>query len=105
MLGKTKKRRTPLSKEEEERRLRMPRKGEIFGKVIALLGGNRMRVACKDGKERIARIPGRLRRGMWIREGDIVLVKPWEIQGDIKGDLVYRYFPLQARILREKGYI
>ncbi len=95
----------PLSREEIERRLRLPRKGEIFGIVVALLGGSRMKVACKDGKERIARIPGKLRKGMWIKEGDVVIVKPWEIEGNKKGDVVYRYYPIQSKILKEKGYI
>ena len=104
-MGRPVKKRPMLSREEQERRLRLPRKGEILGVVISLLGGSRMRVACKDGKERITRIPGKLRKGMWIKEGDVVVVLPWSVEGDKKGDIVYRYYPLQARILREKGYL
>ncbi|NYZ77238.1 translation initiation factor eIF-1A [Candidatus Micrarchaeota archaeon] len=89
----------------EEPRIRLPYEGEVLGIVIALVGGSRMRVTCKDGKERICRIPGRLRNKMWVKDGDAVIVKPWEIEGDSKGDIIWRYYPLQARILKEKGYI
>ncbi len=83
----------------------MPREGEVLGIILSTLGGSRMRVACKDGKERICRIPGKLRNRMWVKENDVVIVKPWEIEGDKKGDILWRYYPLQARILRERGYI
>ncbi len=86
-------------------RVRMPREGEILGVVIALVGGSRMKVTCKDGKERMCRIPGKLRNKVWVKDGDVVIVKPWEIEGDKKGDIIWRYYPLQARVLKEKGYI
>ena len=94
-----------LSKEEEKRRMRLPREGELLGIVIGLMGGSRMKVACKDGKERMCRIPGKLRNKIWVKDGDVVIIKPWEIEGEKKGDVVWRYFPLQARILKEEGFI
>jgi len=90
---------------EGEPRIRMPREGEVLGIVIALVGGSRMKVACKDGKERTCRIPGKFKNRVWVRDGDVVIVKPWEIEGDKKGDIIWRYYPLQARILKEKGHI
>lgn len=95
----------PLSAEEERRRMRFPREGEILGVVLGLMGGSRMKVACKDGKERMCRIPGKLKNKIWVKEGDVVIVKPWSIEGDSKGDVIWRYFPLQARILKEEGHI
>jgi translation initiation factor 1A len=97
--------RPALSKDEERRRLRFPREGEVLGVVLGLMGGSRMRVACKDGKERMCRIPGKLKNRIWVKEGDVVIVKPWSIEGDKKGDVIWRYFPLQARILKEEGHI
>jgi len=94
-----------LSMDEERRRMRMPREGEVLGLVLGLMGGSRMKVACKDGKERMCRIPGKLRNRVWVRDGDVVIVKPFEIEGDKKGDVIWRYFPMQARILKEEGYI
>ncbi len=90
---------------EEQRRIRMPGPGEVMGIVLGLMGGSRMKVACKDGKERMARIPGKMRNKIWVREGDVIIVKPYEIEGDKKGDVVWRYNPLQAKILKERGEI
>ena len=88
-----------------EIRLRLPRGREVIGVVTAVLGGSRMRVSCKDGKERVCRIPGRLRNKMWVKDGDVVVVEPWEIEGNTKGDIIFRYTPLQANMLRQKGFI
>ncbi|MFH1306330.1 MAG: translation initiation factor eIF-1A [Candidatus Micrarchaeota archaeon] len=86
-------------------RVRLPREGEVLATVLATVGGGRLQVSCKDGKERLARIPGKIRRNIWVRPGDIVLIKPWAIQGDIKADVVWRYNHLQADYLRRNGYI
>ena len=72
---------------------------------MARLGGSRCRVQCLDGKERICRIPGRLKGSLWVRENDIVLVKPWEFGGEEKGDIIFKYRPVQAKWLRNKGYL
>ncbi len=86
-------------------RIRLPREKEVLGAVMGLVGGSRMIVACKDGKERNCRVPGRFKNKVWVRDGDIVIVQPWEIEGDKRGDIIWRYTPLQAKMLREKGYI
>ena len=86
-------------------RVRIPRGKELLGIVMGLCGGSRMIVMCKDGKERNCRVPGRLKNQVWVRDGDVVIVMPWEIQGDKRGDIIWRYTPLQARFLRERGYI
>ena len=64
-----------------------------------------MKVACKDGKERMCRVPGKLKNRIWVREGDVVIVKLRDIERDKKGDVIWRYFPMQARILKEEGHI
>ena len=43
-------------------RIRLPRGKQTMAIVDQRLGGSRMRVRCLDGKTRIARIPGRLKR-------------------------------------------
>ncbi len=85
--------------------VRLPKEGEILGVVIGTLGGGRLQVACKDGKERMARIPGKIRRNIWVRDGDIVIVIPWEIGGDKKADVVWRYNRIQTDFLRRQGHI
>ena len=90
---------------EDIRRVRMPRGTQTMGLLTARLGGSRCRVRCLDGKERICRIPGRLKRSLWVRENDIVLIEPWEFGGDEKGDIIFKYRPVQAKWLRNKGYL
>jgi len=64
-----------------------------------------MMVRCLDGKTRVCRIPGRLKRKLWVRDGDILLIEPWELGGDDKGDVVFKYKPLQADFLRQRGQL
>jgi translation initiation factor 1A len=98
-------RRKPPEAPLDESRIRLPRKGEILGKVLELKGGSRMLVACLDGKERMARIPGKIRRGVWIKENDVVLVVPWSVEGDEKADIAYRYTRVQVEALQRRGVI
>ncbi|HUR69649.1 MAG TPA: translation initiation factor eIF-1A [Candidatus Thermoplasmatota archaeon] len=87
-------------------RVKMPDKkeGELFGIADALVGGSRLEVMCEDGVKRLARIPGKMKRRMWIREGDLVIVKPWDFQND-KADVVWRYTKTQAEYLSRKDMI
>ena len=64
-----------------------------------------MKVVCFDGKTRICRIPGRLKRRLWVRESNIVIIEPWEFGGDEKGDVIYKYRPVQVDWLKKKGYL
>ena len=87
-------------------RVRLPQGKEVLGIVKQRLGASRMRVLCLDGKERICRIPGRLRRGLWVRENDVVIVEPWGIGGDKSGDVIYKYRgKAEVNFLKRKGYL
>ncbi|MFN3909952.1 MAG: translation initiation factor eIF-1A [Candidatus Anstonellaceae archaeon] len=86
-------------------RVRLPADGEVLGTVIAMVGGGRLQVECKDGKERLVRIPGKIKRTIWVRPGDVVLVKPWKIEADKKADIVWRYNHLQVEWLKKRGYL
>lgn len=87
-------------------RLRLPKKdtGEIFGIAEQLLGASRIKVMCADGKSRMGRIPGKIKKRMWIREGDLLIVKPWNFQDD-KADIIYRYTKTQASSLKRKNLL
>lgn len=96
----------PVPQEPQVVRVRIPKGTELLGIVKQRLGGSRMRVLCLDGKERICRIPGRLRRALWVRENDVVIIEPWELGGDEKGDVVYKYrSKAEVSFLRRKGYL
>lgn len=89
---------------EEIGRVRIPKKGEVLGIVESTLGASRLRVRCQDGVLRICRIPGKMRKRIWMRIGDVVLVKPWEIQ-EKNGDVVWRYIATEAGWLRRKNIL
>ena len=86
-------------------RVRLPKNKEVLGFVEQLLGLRKMYVRCFDGKTRLCRIPGRLRRRMWVRQGDIVIVEPWEYEENEKGDIIFDYRRNQVEWLRKKGYL
>ena len=93
-------------KEQEEiQRIKLPRGDQVLGICERRVGGSRMLVRCFDGKTRNCRIPGRLKRRLWVREGDVLLIQPWEYGGDERGDVVYKYRPFQVKWLRRKGYL
>ena len=82
-----------------------PSKDEVLGVVVKLLGFDRILVKCQDGKERLCRIRGKMKRRVWIREGDIVIVSPWDFQSDKRGDVTWRYTHAQAENLRKRGLL
>ena len=86
-------------------RIKLPRGSQSFGIIEQRLGGSRMKVKCLDGKMRLCRIPGRLKRSLWVREGDVTIIEPWELGGDTKGDIVYKYSKSQVQFLKRKGYL
>lgn len=86
-------------------RVRVPKGRQLLGEVEQLLGDRRMSVKCTDGHTRLCRIPGKVRRRIWIKEGNIVLVEPWTVQTKERGDVLWRYTPPQARWLENNGYL
>jgi translation initiation factor 1A len=82
-----------------------PSKNDVLGVATKMLGYDRVMVKCQDGKERVCRVRGKLKRRVWIRNGDIVLVSPWDFQPDTRGDVFWRYRKNQTEQLRLKGYL
>jgi len=76
----------------------------MFAIADQLLGGSRIKVMCADGQSRIGRIRGKIKKRMWIREGDLLIVQPWEFQ-DEKADVLYRYTRTQASYLSRKNML
>ena len=85
-------------------RVKMPRGEQFIGIVEKRLGGSRMNIRSMDGRDIMARVPGRAKKYLWIREGDIVLLEPWELDKD-KADLVYKYKPNEIKQLEKKGIL
>ena len=91
--------------EQELSEMIYPSKNDVLGVAIKLLGYDRVLVKCQDGHERLCRIRGKMKRRVWIREGDVVLVSPWDFQKESRGDLIWRYTRAQAQTLRQKGFL
>jgi translation initiation factor 1A len=99
-LGKKK-----VISEEEIKDMVLPVANDVLCIAVRLLGFDRVLVKCQDGHERLCRIRGKMKRRVWIREGDVVLVSPWDFQSDKRGDIIWRYTRGQAEWLRKNGYI
>ncbi|MFQ6074482.1 MAG: translation initiation factor eIF-1A [Candidatus Bathyarchaeia archaeon] len=91
--------------EEEIKDMVLPVANDVLGVAIKLLGFDRVLVRCQDGNERLCRIRGKMKRRVWIRAGDVVLVSPWDFQSDRRGDVIWRYTRGQAEWLRKNGYL
>jgi translation initiation factor 1A len=99
-LGKKK-----IISEENLDNMIMPSENDVLGIVIKLLGYERVLVKCQDGHERVCRIRGKMKRRVWIRIGDTVLVSPWDFQSDKRGDIFWRYTKGQTQLLKQKGIL
>ncbi len=91
---------------EEVGRLPLPRRnrGEVFGIASQLLGAARIRVMCEDNVSRMGRITGKMKKKMWIREGDLLIVRPWGFQ-EGKADILFRYSRTQSQYLSRKNLL
>ncbi len=89
-------------------RIRVPlpnrKVNEMFAIADQILGGRRVRSVCEDGETRLARIPGKMRRRQWVREGDLIVVQPWEFQEE-KANVCMRYTKTQSLYLSRKGVL
>ncbi len=90
--------------QEEVFRVKLPRKNEVIGVIEQRLGGNKMMVACLDGKRRNCRVPGRLKRALWLRPDDVVIVELWELDNE-RGDIIFKYKPSHIEWLKKNGYL
>ena len=91
--------------EKNLRRMMYPSEHDVVGVVQKLLGYDRVLVKCQDGFTRICRIRGKMKRRTWVRQGDIVLVSPWDFQSDERGEIFWRYTRNQVYRLREEGVL
>jgi translation initiation factor 1A len=91
---------------EEVGRLPLPRRarGEVFGIASQLLGAARIRVMCEDNVSRMGRITGKMKKKMWIREGDLLILRPWGFQ-EGKADILFRYSRTQSQYLQRRNLL
>ncbi len=85
-------------------KVKLPKGEQVIGVVEKRLGGSRMNVRSAQGVDLLARVPGRMKKFLWIREGDIVLLEPWELD-KTRVDLIYKYKPNEIKVLEKKGLL
>ena len=85
--------------------IKLAEEGELYGRVIKLLGSDQVLVKCADGITRRGRIRGKLKRRIWIRDNDFVVIAPWVFKADERGDIIWRFTLPQADWLKDNGHI
>jgi translation initiation factor 1A len=94
----------PNENEPKFARAPLPKGREVIGIVDQRHGGNKMKVRCVDGKERVGRVPGRLKRHLWLKPENVVILEPWELD-DTKADILLKYKPNQVAWLKKEGHL
>ena len=100
--GKNRRRGKKSSNEEFKRQLITKEEGQEYARVEKMLGNGRLNAYCYDGKTRMCNIRGKMRKKIWIKLGDIILIALREFQ-DAKADVIHKYAPEEARKLKAMG--
>jgi translation initiation factor 1A len=90
--------------EESSKEPPLPVEGTVICGIIRHLGGDYVVAKCMDGVDRKVRIPGKMRRRVWMNEGDIILVAVWDFSPD-RGEVIHRYSRSEVSKLVERGVI
>ncbi|NPA84993.1 MAG: translation initiation factor IF-1A [Crenarchaeota archaeon] len=101
-----KKRKKKGGRAEKSKEPVLPGEGEVLCVVERIVGADHALIRCLDNPEllRDGRIPGKMRRRVWIREGDIVIAAVWDFQPK-KADITYRYSRDELKRLIVKGLL
>jgi translation initiation factor 1A len=74
--------------------------GQMYARVLKILGNCRVVVYCNDDERRICHIRGAIRKRVWIEAGDIVIVSSREFESSLsaaegleKGDVLSKVDP------------
>jgi len=102
--GGKNRRRGKNENETEKRELVFKEDGQEYAQVAKMLGNGRLEAMCFDGTKRLCHIRGKLRKKVWINQGDIILVGLRDYQ-DAKADVILKYNPDEARNLKSYGEI
>ncbi|MFX0022515.1 MAG: hypothetical protein ACFE9S_09305, partial [Candidatus Hermodarchaeota archaeon] len=67
-------------------------------------------VYCEDGKHRLGRIRGKIKKRVWIRKGDLVVINPWGFETEVQGqkekcEISWRYLRHEISWLERKGLV
>jgi len=88
--------------EVKEKELVFKEDGQEYAQVLRMLGNGRLEAQCFDGEKRLCHIRGKLRKKVWVNQGDIILISLRDFQ-DGKADVIMRYNSDEARQLKSYG--
>ena len=94
-----------VKNESDLKEIHLPEGVELFGRVLKMLGGENVMVKCTDGMTRRGRIRGKLKRRVWIRDNDIVIIAPWDFKENERGDIIWRFTLPQVEWLKDNNHI
>jgi len=100
--GGKNRRRGKNENESEKRELVFKEEGQEYALVLKMLGNGRLNAQCLDGQERLCHIRGKLRKKVWINQGDLILLGLRDYQ-NTKADVILKYNPDEARFLKDYG--
>jgi len=83
----------------------LPEESELLGSVLKLLGSDQVLVKCTDKVTRRGRIREKLKRRIWIRENDLVILAPWDFKKLERGDIVWRFTLGRVDWLKHNGHL
>ena len=89
---------------QEDRELRFANESEEYAQITKILGDGRFQCKCSDGIERIAHVRGKMRKRVWLANGDIILVSLREFEPE-KCDVVEKYKDKELTKLKSNGEI
>lgn len=100
--GGKNRRRGTKENDDQRRELTFKEDGQEYAQVVKMLGNGRLEAMCFDGSKRLANIRGKMRKKVWINQGDIILLSLRDFQ-DNKGDVILKYTADEARTLKSYG--
>ncbi|KAI1018074.1 hypothetical protein LB504_004222 [Fusarium proliferatum] len=100
--GGKNRRRGTKENDDQRRELTFKEDGQEYAQVVKMLGNGRLEALCFDGSKRLANIRGKMRKKVWINQGDIILLSLRDFQ-DNKGDVILKYTADEARTLKSYG--
>jgi translation initiation factor 1A len=100
----------------EERQLITPDGAEqTYARIVKKLGDCRFSLKCFDGMERVGKVRGKLRKRVWMNEGDYVLVSLRNLENEFSGtvvksgafnnkaDIFHKYTDDEVRMLKKES--
>ena len=102
--GKKYKRNKNVAQENKNTRFKDENESQEYAQITSALGNCRFDVLCFDGKSRLATMCGKMRKRVFVNQGEIVLVslRDWQ---DCKCDIIDKYNPNDVQKLKQQKCI